>query len=420
MTQHDRSPRHGEAGFVLIGVVIFVLALTIIGISLFSLSSYEAQFLQRSIDCEQAFQSAVGCGLERARFVLALPGAILDSVQTSLPPGVVRTVAIQGEDSTGTIDWGINADSILIRVTAGRVGAQRMVEACFRPMLTQNYYSKLVTVGGGIEVWPAGPIPRQTDRSNTVFLGGAVWESSGMPTNAWTSILAAGPDSIRTIPLAPIPDTDACFAQHYAASQLARLIPGTPPEYELSDGGSGVRYYRSPGGNPNYSLFEPFDGDIPIRVRGLAVWLFPNGVRFDYRPTISGIGPPGENCLVIVAGPTGPSADPDDPDAGIWFAGGLDTQIPVVLVSSGKVLIWHKNNYEGGAADTRADDLAVFARSLSLIGPTVGTGTVVLNRQPGGLLDSHFLEQLVNDNALPNIGGRRLDLIPGTWHASDR
>ena len=45
MTPRDRSPRHGESGFVLIGVVIFVLALTIIGISLFSLSSYEAQFL---------------------------------------------------------------------------------------------------------------------------------------------------------------------------------------------------------------------------------------------------------------------------------------------------------------------------------------------------------------------------------------
>ena len=66
----------GLASFYLVGavavwgVVMFVLALTILGISLFGLSSYEAQFFGTSSDGSQAFYSAVG-GIERAKFVLA-------------------------------------------------------------------------------------------------------------------------------------------------------------------------------------------------------------------------------------------------------------------------------------------------------------------------------------------------------------
>ena len=37
-------------------VVMFVLALTILGLSLFSLSSYEAQFFTRSVQTAQATQ----------------------------------------------------------------------------------------------------------------------------------------------------------------------------------------------------------------------------------------------------------------------------------------------------------------------------------------------------------------------------
>jgi hypothetical protein len=426
MTPSDRSPRPGEAGFVLIGVVIFVLALTIIGISLFSLSSYEAQFLQRSIDGEQAFQSAVG-GIERAKFALAQTDS-LPSVTENLPENVTAARAIQmqssGPDSTGPVEW-VPGRTVLIRVTTEVNGQRRTVEGNFDPGVAQGYYSQLVTVGGGIEVRSVGTyVP--TDRSNTVYLGGTVWESSPQPTTTWTSILAAGPDSIQKSPLVPAPGTDAFFAQHYAASQPAtKVTPGAnPPRYRLDVGGPDVGYFRSPDeSNTNYSLFEPFPGIIQIHVRGLAVWLLPRGIRFDYRPTISGIGSPGDDCLVIVAGRTGPVADPENPDAGIWFNGGLETEIPVILVSSEKVLIWHGNNHVGSETNTRADDIAIFARSLSLMGPNVGEGTVELRRQPGGPLDSRFLGQLVSDDALPDIGGsngHHLTLIPGTWQASDR
>jgi hypothetical protein len=251
-----------DSGLVLVGVVVFVLALTILVLSLYGLSSYEAQFLQRSLDGEQAFQSAVG-GIERAKFVLCSTSQ-LQSVEQNLPrENVTAARAIQmrpgGPDSTGPVEW-VPGRTVLIRVTTEVNGQQRTLEGYFDPGATQDYYSQLVTVGGGIEVKAVG-IPIPTDRRNTVLLGGTVWESSAQNPNTWKSILAAGPDSIQKSPEVPVPGTDAFFAQHYAASPPATKVApgGGAPSYQLGTGGPGVEYFRSPDeSGTNYSLFEPF------------------------------------------------------------------------------------------------------------------------------------------------------------------
>ncbi len=49
-----------ERGFVLVAVVMFVLALTILGFSLYGLSSYEGQFLSRSLATQQSLYRAEG------------------------------------------------------------------------------------------------------------------------------------------------------------------------------------------------------------------------------------------------------------------------------------------------------------------------------------------------------------------------
>jgi hypothetical protein len=434
MTQRDRSPRPGGAGFVLIGVVIFVLALTIIGISLFSLSSYEAQFLQRSIDREQAFQSAAGCGIERARFVLTLPDAQLDNVQDSLPPGVVRTVAIQGEDSTGAVDWGINADSVLIRVTAGRVGAQRVVEAYFRPVVTLNFYSSLITVSKGIEVEDESPLEPE-DRDRTVLLDGPVWESSGDNPNRWLQhlLMPPDPDSIRTSPDVELPDVAPFLSPSgrlASAQPVVRFEPGpNSVSYTLdASGTSGVPGYFGPtDSDANFSLHSGMTNAFcTIQVRGLAVWLLPRGAMFYQGTTIT--GDPDTDCLVVIAGPmtgtVGYSSAPG-PTSSICFLGYLRAQIPVILVSNGEVLLWHENDNN---VDGFANDLAIFARSVRLMGPEVGAvprALLQLHRNLDGVgpLNTLFLDALASQGALPNassVGGRRLDLIPGTWHASDR
>ena len=128
----DRSSQ----GFVLVGVVMLVLALTILGLSLFSLSSYEAQFLRQTRDSEQSFVSALG-GLERAKCLLDATDN-LGSVKASMPgiENVTAAVAIQdpfggGPDSTGAVDW--DGANILIQVRTSYRGQQRIVQAVFDP-----------------------------------------------------------------------------------------------------------------------------------------------------------------------------------------------------------------------------------------------------------------------------------------------
>ncbi len=437
MTPRDRVPDRNEAGFVLIGVVIFVLALTIIGISLFSLSSYEAQFLQRSIDREQAFQTAVG-GIDRARFVLTLPGALLVDVTQDLPP-FVRTVAIQRkgalEDSTGPVDWGTVADSVHIRVTAGRAGAQRMVEASFRPVRTQDYYSQLIAVRDGIEVLDEAPlIPR--DRDHTVLLDGPIWESSPQDTSDWLDRLRQPePVGIRKSPEVPLPEV----GPYLTAGRIAAALPAVrfdPPDqpppaptvttYTLDAGGTpGIpAYFRAEVPAPDFTVNTFPHSSCIIQVRGLAVWLLPHGAMFYQGTEIR--GDPATDCLVLIAEPKSGGFSNLGPTASICFLGCLRSDIPVIFVSNGKVLIWHENDYD---EDTFTADLAIFARSVEFMGPDAhphppALPTVLqLYRDPNGRLNTFFLDALANQGALPNASsasGRRLDLVPGSWQASDR
>src|SRR5436309_4094894 len=109
--------RGSGRGFVLVGVVMLVLALTILGLSLFSLSSFESQFLGRSLDGACAFHAANG-GLDRARFALAATES-LQSVRAGLPEHVVSTTAFQEQEpgdtlTTGQVLWG--GGPVVIRV----------------------------------------------------------------------------------------------------------------------------------------------------------------------------------------------------------------------------------------------------------------------------------------------------------------
>ena len=121
-----------ERGFVLVGVVMFVLALTILGLSLFALSSYEAQFQTSSYLSGQAFNVAQS-GVEHVKFVLAHKKRLQD-VRTSLyPNGVVyaRARCLNGEfvpDSVGKVEDLPDGAQLEIRVLANLNGERRMVE----------------------------------------------------------------------------------------------------------------------------------------------------------------------------------------------------------------------------------------------------------------------------------------------------
>src|SRR5262245_17287191 len=92
-----------EAGFILPGVVMFVLVLTIIGLSLFSLSSYEAQFMHQTLRKTEAFYEAASA-IDRARFVLMSTRNLGDVSALSGTGNIEYAVATQGDDSTQAVD----------------------------------------------------------------------------------------------------------------------------------------------------------------------------------------------------------------------------------------------------------------------------------------------------------------------------
>jgi hypothetical protein len=138
----------------------------------------------------------------------------------------------------------------------------------------------------------------------------------------------------------------------------------------------------------------------------------PHGIDRIFLPVlIDGLS--GQDCLVIIAGPEG-----------ITCWGGLQATIPVILVSSGRVVLYHGNNPSGSSSTV---DMSIFARSAEFMGPAA-PAVLPLVRYPDGPLNTlganpGFVEALAGQGALPNAipaGGRRLELVPGSWHASDR
>lgn len=421
-----------ESGFVLVGVVVLVLALTIIGVSLFSLSSYEAQFFQRSLDTEQAFQSAVG-GLERAKLALAQTSR-LSSVRSGLPPDNVDAVAVQDHggvsDSTGQVDW--QGTEVTIRVTAEVNGAQRTVEGRFQPRRTLSGYSQVITTSRGIVVDAyASDTGSPTDRRFTVALRGSVGEGVFPPDfTSWVPLLRQAPDTVRTDAV-PAPDLAAYFAEHPVnAATPAPYAPATQT-YTLHAPENDVEYFRAPAGcapDDFYYRSQPVPANS-VWVHGLAVWEFPKGVRFDGPLRVSGPGG-GNNCLVIVAGQAGPQPAPEnDPETGIRLFAGLKVEpgVSVILVSSGRVCIQHMSNPTGD--DSYADDISIYAQDATLTGPEgpalhpASFRTMTLQHVSTGDLDTRCLRRLADLGALPEMGfanGNRLSLLPGSWRASGR
>jgi hypothetical protein len=401
-----------ESGIVLIAVVIFVLALTILVLSLYGLSSYEAQFFQRSVDGEQAFQSAMG-GLERAKFLLCSVWPYqLGRVKLPWPAGthVVAAVAMQTvagvTDSLGPVHW--DPDSIItIRVTADVNGEQRTVEGRFAPHEAASYYKQLISTSGGVFVEDSAGT-----RLQTVSLVGPVWQGSPAAGLTWPNLLAPPPVE----PTSGFVE-DPAVAPYFAAHPPDEFLPGgTGSPYHLQHDVPGLPVFYSSPAIPD-SFFHPTNAAATVVVRGLAVWLFPGGVRFDSPVTINAQGHANDACLVIVAGPAGPYDEPTDPTVGIRFGSGLNAYIPVILVTSGTVAI---EQIADNMTATSAADLAVYAHDVRLTGPRNVAGTTLnLMHPPTSLLDSRHVDQLAGQNALPNAtAGHSLALVPGSWHAS--
>jgi len=412
-----------DAGFVLVAVVGFVLVLTTLVLTLYGLSSYESQFFQRSVDGEQAFQSAVG-GVERAKFLLcSVPPFLLESVQQQPWPAETHVLSATATQTmggmpspVGPVSWDDPHNLVTLRVTAEVNGVRRTVEGSFAPSAAPNYYKQLVTVTDAVIVDSLAGTP-PTDRSKTVALDGSVWLGSAAAGSSWLDLLARGPSEPLVGPVEN-PALQPYFAHHPPSEAEPARFDNLV--YRLHAGQTGIPVlYCAPAGSDRDSFYLAPITAADVTVKGLALWLFPGGVRFDSPLRILGAQGEGtDDCLVMVAGPAGPLHDPEFPSAGIRFYGGIHASIPVILVSSGGVLVQRIS--EAAAPGRIAEDLAVYAHDVRFTGTIRDSHAVVqLNHPLGGRLNGYYVDLLASQGALPNLtSAHSLALVPGSWHAS--
>jgi len=399
-----------ERGFVLLGVVVFVLALTILGLSLFSLSSYEAQFLGQSLNQTKAFYAASG-GLERAKCVL-IATERLETVGQNLPlEGVTAAVATQVQggvpNTSGPIQWGGN--DIELQVTGSVQGGTRTVRAWFHPVAGQSHYRRLATAAEWIDV-SSDPTRQTIEATGTLYQGqeGLAWQANLKPPP---------PDSIKTLAGIPVPPVEEIFALAPSPPLAIRTEVGGNPVYTLDALGLEPGYFSFNG--PVFSLDEAL-GSTTIKVRGPAVWLLPRGIHIFNEITVETLGSGGPNtCLVIVAG-ANTNSDAYYHEKGIWFQQGILTPsgVPLIFVTNGRFILTQQSN----TTDTGVGYLSIYARNVTLEGPidpvrmTLVHGMNAPQDDSGGLLD-----WLASHGALP-MGTATVDpqltMIPGKWRES--
>ncbi len=430
--------RAPESGFVLVGVVMFVLALTILGLSLFTLSSYEAQSLtqshartQGSYDAESGIEMVKALIMTGPNFSLASAGAAVGSFN------VISAVAKQHRsgglwDSTGVVT---GDSTVWIRVTSQNYGERKTLEARFRPNTSRDYYKRLFTIANNAEVENNEILPGPTvivHPASQLILSGQAWQfvDAGPADTAWAT------SSQSTWNLPHFEYTDAFdltgVLPSYAASHPTSFTPtlniSDPNLHKLSfdkHPGGTVGYYSSPaypGGFPPVSGFYTFEEprSVEIEVEGTAVWVVPAGVQFKQQVKIKRkSGPPA--VLIIVAGRN--NLNPASIDGAIHFQGGFTleggNEVFVILVTDAKVLIEFAN--EANTYECRVDRLSVLCRDLLLQGPknVAPIRTLRLSYDPS--MDS-VIDDLYNDpsDPLPRPAGSAssLTLIRGSWRSA--
>ena len=399
-----------ERGFMLVGVVTFMLALTILGLSLFALSSYEAQFFTVSASREQSLQNAEG-GMELVKALLQKSPQRLENAQLAVGQrGVTRAMAYQWRSSAmdDTTSWGpVNWDStVVLVVTASSGGVERTLEARFIPTPSESPYKRLLTSSLGIRCnTDNGTSPSVLD------LRGRVWQyADSWADTSWTELLtwSTGRPMLDTRP--PVPLADAFVDDHLpaATSEPTYWSGGSGPyQMALSNYGSGPKFFHSPpsADDPEhprdehdwYSFFV--HDELTIRIRGKVVWVVPEGACFyrHVRIMLDDDDVPGTLILVAKAN----RRQPGHEDRGIWFQGGLSVYeqgARVYLVSEGGIaLTRERNKFE---SDTAERISIVAGGEIELGGPSSG----YWQRLAYGSASMHaHTDELISDLALPKL-----------------
>lgn len=375
----ERDPaERGERGFILVGVVMFMLALTILGLSLFALSSYEAQFFYMDVSREQSLHRSES-GLEIVKTLLTDPTrtARLEDARLAVGQfGITSALAYQWRSpnpndttSRGLVNW----DSTLVLVVTSRSGNQeRKVQSRYQPVAVRNPYKMLVSAGLGVFY------NTLNSSSRNVELRGKLWQRvSTSSDTAWLRQVNWTTGRPLDASTAPEPQGNAFVDSKLPGASDPTSWDEDRFELAFRNSGSSPRYFKSPRspqsaeGRSEFDQYTFFsDGSTTINVRGTCVWVVPQGVCFRQRVFVQPDGPGG--TLVIVAKANG--RDPGYENRGIWFQSGLIVNNPssmkVFLVSEGDIGITYLRN-STESRDAQALSM-VAGGDIELMGPSNG------------------------------------------------
>ena len=425
-----------ERGFALLTVIVIVMALTILGLSLFSLSSFEARFFRPAVNQAQAVQSG-RAGVDWARYVLESTDD-LDSVRIATPPdgisGVIarRGTDFEGSDSTGYVfpPPGVDPEPIWVRAVASQGNQESAVLAKFSPNAGQDLYKRLITVIDRIVIEDDnGECFGNTLLYGNIWMGDVRiedWDGENFG-NSINPATLKGINCISEVAL-PRPELDldgTWWNEKYAA---AEDLPASG-SFSIGAPGSASRIYRTNGGETqgNRRWSAVLEGsECTVNVRGTSVWLLPEGLHCDKQLRFHNVGP--DKATVIMVAKPGPLLDPGgsklEQDVGFALLGGVnfESNVRVFMISSGCVEIEHHLDAMSDAGSAKY--LSIYADWAKFLGPESGSEDMTLehglacNAYVEEDAKDHLVDQLIEANLLPNsrFARRKLAFVPGTWN----
>jgi hypothetical protein len=428
------SPPHpaaDERGFILVGVVMFMLALTILGLSLFALSSYEAQFFVASAAREQSLENSES-GMELVKALVAakdssrLEFAHLAEGQMGVTSAMAyqwRSPDVSDTTSMGPVNWD---STMVIVVSAKSGGVKRTLQARYIPVAAENPYKRLIAAGTGVSV----NIKNSTSPS-VLQLQGRVWQPVNSDADtSWTSYAnwTSGGPIERGSPPPPLVQQ---FVDAHPVAGLSAPTDGTNldevGDYDLKfdTSASPTFFFKSPDqptaagetGDPYYQKYSLDVGDeLNISVKGVAVWVIPGGACFKKQVNVKAMSSGTPSALVIVATANGRSTGTEN--RGLWFQGGLDVNttngnVPIYLVSEGDISVVQLND---ASLSPGSNALSIVAGGQVEIGGP-DSGDQATFGYDASTMDA-LTDQLMAQGALPLItggGGANFVAVKQTW-----
>lgn len=424
--------RAPERGFVLVGVVMMVLALTIIGVSLYSLSGYESQFFGRSFIDRQALYTANG-GVELAKRLLITPigspaAQSLSNVKLAIGrEGIVSAVAWYDNpfDSTGPMRPNTN---VHVRVGVNVFGIARTVQGTYNPGNPNSPYWRLfssttpITYSGATGTLRAqgGAWQPVAAASDTAWIASLEGQSSVAVTADVVPASLAAPFITAHYPSSPSSPDTAWVSRNYNPLSAYPHYSTVFVDMDAGPAADSYKYFRSASDTLTViwtSQGTKYDfvsgANVHLRVRGTAIWILPRGALFDGEVVVERLPGATTANLVIVAGPSTGS-----PVTGVWFNKAVRTplnDVNVFIVSNSTVRI------QDAVASNQlmeARRLCIYADAIRLSGPASGTHVLDL-RYPAALRP--VADQLYGLGLLPGVTGMQsttFALVPGSWTTS--